>query len=166
MPRKTSNKERQLIGTTHKGARLKPSIDVPQIAAEPVATLTELATKERTRIVRAMSASGLCTALDEAVLTGYVTNWARFQTAEIAIAVEGEVLLIPIHDTHGNVTHHKPMKNPKLAISESAQRLMARFAAELALSPASRSKQGVERSATDDDSADGGSPLLAMMRKQ
>jgi len=146
MPKKTTNATKKLIGSDLPG-RLRPEIDVQLVSAVPSEGLDPIAQAEWHRITEEMSANGLITALDSAVLSGYCVNYSRWKRAEAAIAQEGEVIYVTTYDTHRNPVSEKPMRNPQLQISESAQRLMSRFADQLGLSPAGRSRLGVEHKA-------------------
>ena len=160
MPKKSSNATKKLIGSDLPG-RIKTEIDVHAVSAVPVEGLDAIAAKEWHRITDEMAANGLITALDSAVLAGYCVNYSRWKRAEAAIAHEGEVIYVTTYDTHKNPVSEKPMRNPQLQISESAQRLMSRFADQLGLSPAGRSRLGVEhRTPTD------GATLLDLMKKE
>jgi P27 family predicted phage terminase small subunit len=153
MPKRNSNATKQLHGTARK-QRVKPSIATRPVAPEPEAGLDAIARAEWQRITAELTAGGLLTALDAAVLAGYATNYSRWKRAESALARDGEILFVPVRDTHGVTTHEKALKNPMLAVGESAQRLMSRFADQLGLSPASRTKQGYDhqpKEKTDED---------------
>ena len=143
MPKKTGNAAKRLIGSDLPG-RIKPEIDIQPVSAVPVEGLDDIAKAEWHRITEEMIGNGLITALDSAVLAGYCVNYSRWKRAEAAIAHEGEVIYVTTYDTHRNPVCEKPMRNPQLQISESAQRLMSRFADQLGLSPAGRSRLGVE----------------------
>jgi P27 family predicted phage terminase small subunit len=143
MPKRNSNATKQLHCTARK-QRMKPGIVSQPIAPEPDAGLDTVGHAEWQRITEALSDGGLLTSLDAAVLAGYCTNFSRWKRAEAALARDGEILFVPVRDTHGVITHEKAVKNPMLAVGESAQRLMSRFADQLGLSPASRTKQGYD----------------------
>jgi|SRR6185437_4151593 len=146
MPKKTTNATKKLIGSDLPG-RLKPEIDGAPVSAVPSEGLDDIAKAEWQRITKELAANGLITALDSAMLAGYCLNFSRWKRAEAAIAHEGEVIYVQTFDTHKNPVSEKPMRNPQLQISESAQRLMSRFADQLGLSPAGRSRLGVEHRA-------------------
>ncbi len=143
MPKRNSNATKQLHGTARK-QRVKPGIVSQPIAPEPDAGLDAVGHAEWQRITEALSEGGLLTSLDAAVLAGYCTNFSRWKRAEAALTRDGDVLFIKLRDTHANEIGEKPIKNPMLSVSESAQRLMSRFADQLGLSPASRTKQGYD----------------------
>lgn len=148
MPRKSTNKFKRLAGTAHAG-RLKPTIAAKPVAPEPESGLDSIARKEWQRVTAAMEGNGLVTNLDAAVLAAYCSNFSRWKRAEAAVDRDGEILFLQVRDTHRVVVGEKPMKNPMLAVSESAQRLMSRFADQLGLSPSGRSKLGVEHTEKD-----------------
>jgi P27 family predicted phage terminase small subunit len=81
--------------------------------------------------------------LDESILALYCSAFARWKRAEAGLA-DQEVIWLEVRDTHGNVTHKKPVVNPLARVAESAARQVHRFGEALGLSPASRVKQGLE----------------------
>jgi P27 family predicted phage terminase small subunit len=123
---------------------VKPTVSAEPVAPEPDAGLDAIARSEWQRVTSAMSENGLITALDSACLSAYATNFSRWRRAETAVQRDGEILFTKIRNTHGRVIAEKPIKNPMLSVSESAQRLMSRFADQLGLSPSGRSKLGFE----------------------
>lgn len=143
MPRKSSNKQKKMRGSSRR-ERIKPQIATEPVAPEPDAGLDSIARAEWTRVTSAMTENGLITALDSAVLAAYCTNFSRWRRAETAVQRDGEILFSKVRDTHRRVIAEKPVKNPMLSVSESAQRLMSRFADQLGLSPSGRSKLGFE----------------------
>jgi P27 family predicted phage terminase small subunit len=82
--------------------------------------------------------------LDESVLLLYCSAFSRWRRAEAKLLQEGEVILVPVHDTHGKKTHDKPVVNPLVKVIEMSARQVHRFGEALGLSPASRTKQGLE----------------------
>ena len=151
MPRRNSNKMKALRGTS-RADRIKPCPFTAPVVPDPDTGLDSVAQAEWHRITKAMAEGGLITSLDAAVLAGYCVNLSRWKRAEASLARDGEVISVDIRDTHQNVTGHKLTKNPMLAVSESAQRLMSRFADQLGLSPAARTKQGYDHTKKDDES--------------
>src|ERR1700730_17204645 len=143
MPRKSTNKQKNLRGTA-RTAREKPTMPLPPVAPEPDAGLDEIGRAEWVRVTAAMTEKGLVTSLDAAVLGAYCSNFSRWKRAEAAVARDGEILFVETRDTHRVVIGQRPIKNPMLSVSESAQRLMSRFADQLGLSPSGRSKMGFE----------------------
>jgi P27 family predicted phage terminase small subunit len=160
MPKKSTNATKKLIGSDHPD-RIKPEIETEPVSAVPSEGLDCIAAQEWSRVTAEMAANGLITALDSAVLAGYCLNYSRFRRAEAAIAHEGEIIYVKTFDTHRNPVSEKPMRNPQLQISESAQRLMSRFADQLGLSPSGRSRLGVEHKAPQSATS-----LLEMMKKE
>jgi|SRR5690348_6796230 len=168
MPRRTNEAVKRLSGTA-RADRAKPSISVARVSAQPDAGLDEIGRQEWQRVRRELASHGLLTSLDAAVLAAYCMNFSRWKRAEAQLTEKGEVLFIPVKDSHANVIAEKPVKNPMLAISESAQRLMSRFADQLGLSPNGRIKLGIEATATgtdDDDEGSGAGLLELLQRKQ
>src|SRR6266576_3263295 len=163
MPRKSTNKQKTMRGTSRPG-REKPSVTVAHVTPEPDAGLDDIARAEWTRVTAAMASNGLVTSLDAAVLAAYCSNFSRWKRAEAAVARDGEILFTEIRDTHRVVIAEKPMKNPMLSVSESAQRLMSRFADQLGLSPSCRSKMGFVHE--DSDPAHAQESLLTIMKRE
>lgn len=153
MPRKSTNKKKKLQGT-QRSDRVKPTVTADPVSPEPDAGLDAIAKVEWQRITTEMAEQGLITQLDAAVLAAYCTNFSRWKRAEAAVAAceGGEIIFVTTYDTHQRPVSQKPMKNPMLAVSESAQRLMSRFADQLGLSPSGRNKLGIEHQEKQEDS--------------
>ena len=137
MPKRTSTEFKQLIGTT----KPKNQIEAAPVNAEPASGLDEIARAEWKRVTE--SFDRLCE-LDETLLALYCSAFSRWKKAEALLAQEGEVILLDVRDTHGIVTHQKPVVNPRIKIAESAARAAHRYGEALGLSPAARVKQGYE----------------------
>lgn len=140
MPKRTSNKSKLLTGSPN----LKPTTAATPIKVRPAAGLDSIGQSEWRRIRKAFAASGRLTELDEAVLSLYCSAFSRWKRAEKALQEQGEIIFVPVHDTHGNKTHEKPVVNPLSKVIESAARQVHRYGESLGLSPAARTKQGIE----------------------
>jgi P27 family predicted phage terminase small subunit len=149
MPRKSTNKQKKLRGSARPG-REKPTVCAEPVAPEPDAGLDDIARAEWKRVTAAFAENNTVTTLDAAVLAAYCSNFSRWKRAEAAVARDGEILFVSVRDTHRAIVGERPMKNPMLSVSESAQRLMSRFADQLGLSPAGRSKMGIEHQDPDE----------------
>jgi len=142
MPRRTSQKSKKRSESPN--ALKKINVAVGHVSAKPVNGLDRIARAEWTRITRAFAASSRLCELDHGLLALYCSAFSRWKRAEAALLAEGDVLTVEVRDTHGNVTHGKPVVNPLSRVLESAARQVHRYGESLGLSPASRTKQGVE----------------------
>jgi P27 family predicted phage terminase small subunit len=140
VPKRTSNSSKILAGSSN----AKVVTTAEPLSKRPASGLDKIAQKEWKRISEAFSNSGRLTELDESVLALYCAAFARWKRAEAGLMKDGEVIWLEVRDTHGNVTHKKPVVNPLAKIAESAARQVHRFGEALGLSPASRVKQGLE----------------------
>jgi P27 family predicted phage terminase small subunit len=120
------------------------TIKVGHVNAKPLNGLDRIARAEWTRITKAFAASGRLCELDHSLLALYCSAYSRWKRAEAALLNEGDVLMVEVRDTHGNISHSKPVVNPLNKVLESAARQVHRYGESLGLSPASRTKQGVE----------------------
>jgi P27 family predicted phage terminase small subunit len=142
MPRRTSQKLKQLTGSPN--ANTKVTISVGHVNAKPLNGLDRIARSEWLRITRAFAASDRLCELDHGLLALYCSAYSRWKRAEAALLEQGDVILVEVRDTHGKITHSKPVVNPLTKVLESAARQVHRYGESLGLSPASRTKQGVE----------------------
>lgn len=145
MPRRTSQKLKKLNGSPN--AHTKVTVKMGHVSAKPLNGLDRIARAEWARITRAFAASGRLCELDHGLLALYCSAFSRWKRAEAELLTDGDVLTVEVRDTHGNVTHSKPMVNPLSKVLESAARQVHRYGESLGLSPASRTKQGVEAEA-------------------
>jgi P27 family predicted phage terminase small subunit len=145
MPKRTSQKTKKLHGSPNAASKL--TVKVNHVSAKPLSGLDRIARAEWTRITKAFAASGRLCALDHSLLALYCSAYSRWKRAEAALLTDGDVLMVEVRDTHGNVTHSKPIVNPLSKVLESAARQVHRYGESLGLSPASRTKQGVEAEA-------------------
>jgi|ERR1700733_9941679 len=142
MPRRTSQRSKLLNGSPN--ANNKLTISVGHVNAKPLNGLDRIARSEWLRITRAFAASGRLCELDHGLLALYCSAYSRWKRAEAQLSADGDVLMVEVRDTHGHVTHSKPIVNPLSKVLESAARQVHRYGESLGLSPASRTKQGVE----------------------
>jgi P27 family predicted phage terminase small subunit len=140
VPKRSSNASKALSGSPN----AKSVTTADPVSTRPASGLDKIAQKEWKRIREAFSASGRLTELDQSLLAMYCSAFSRWKRAEAALLAEGEVIYLEVKDTHGNVTHRKPVVNPHSKIAESAARQVHKFGESLGLSPASRIKQGLE----------------------
>jgi P27 family predicted phage terminase small subunit len=140
MPKRTSNSSK-LLGDSPNAKEVSTA---EPLSRRPASGLDRIAQKEWHRIREAFAACGRLTQLDESILALYCSAFARWKRAEATLQKDGEVIWLEAKDTHGNVTHKKPVVNPLAKIAESAARQVHKFGDALGLSPASRVKQGVE----------------------
>jgi P27 family predicted phage terminase small subunit len=145
MPKRTPNSTKLLSGSPN----AKPVTAAEPLSKRPVAGLDKIAQKEWKRIRQAFASTGRLTELDESVLMLYCAAFSRWKRAEAGLLNEGEVIWLEVRDTHGNVTHKKPVTNPLAKVAESAARQVHRFGDALGLSPASRIKQGFHHEARE-----------------
>lgn len=140
MPKRSSNAAKILAGSPN----ARPVTTAEPLSKRPASGLDKIAQKEWKRIREAFANSGRLTELDESILGLYCSAFSRWKRAEAALLEQGEVLTVSVKDTHGNITHQKPIVNPMSRVAESAARQVHKFGEALGLSPASRIKQGVE----------------------
>jgi P27 family predicted phage terminase small subunit len=146
MPRRATAQQKRL-SETPSAKNKKPATHALQVDPKPAAGLDPIAQAEWRRIRTAYEKSGRLTNLDEALLSLYCSSFSRWKRAEHSLLTNGDVLEVEVRDTHGKVTHTKPIVNPMAKVAEAAARATHRFGDALGLSPASRVKQGFEHSA-------------------
>ncbi|MCH7872906.1 MAG: phage terminase small subunit P27 family [Planctomycetes bacterium] len=93
--------------------------------------LSVAAKAEWRRIAPVLVKAGIATAADRGVLALYCTWWARAAEAEREIAKTAAVVKSP---------SGFPIQNPWLSIAAKASTLMLKFAAELGITPSSRTR--------------------------
>jgi len=153
MPRRTSQHYKKLNGSPNADTKL--TVKVAHVSAKPLNGLDRIARAEWLRITKAFAATGRLCELDHSLLALYCSAFSRWKRAESQLLEQGDVVLIDVRDTHGNVTHQKPIVNPLSKVLESAARQVHRYGESLGLSPASRTKQGVEAALTRDPQGSG-----------
>jgi P27 family predicted phage terminase small subunit len=122
----------------------KPSKDLPpEAAAEWRAVVADLAT-----------VPGLLTRADRAVLELYARTMARYRQLEAFVQANGPVLVM--RDERGQVRYAQPCPQASLAAKLLPQ--LRALAAELGLSPASRTRIELPKAPADDE-------LSAFLRK-
>lgn len=114
-----------------KGAEPKPSSDVPTCPAH----LGPSAKAEWKRLARDLNRVGLLTMVDRAALAVYCQSWGRWVEAERKLQQTPPLLKTP----SGYV-----QQSPWLTIANKERELMARYMAELGLTPSSRSRLAVD----------------------
>ena len=108
-------------------AEAKPSAGLPSAPAH----LSNDAKVEWRRVAPELYRGGLLTIIDRSILAAYCQSYGRWRVAETVLA--GEDLLVTT--THGNI-----IPNPLLGIANKAMADAARYAAELGMTPSSRSR--------------------------
>lgn len=106
----------------------------PQFAAEVPdcpGHLDEIAKAEWERLAKAMGAAGVLTLADRAVMAGYCEAWSLSVRASREVQKHGTVLVSPKTGL--------PFASPHVNILSMALKQMKTFAAEMGLSPSSRS---------------------------
>lgn len=140
MPKRTSQKQKKLTDSQN----LKPTIKAEPIDPQPASGLDATGKAEWQRIINAYEKSGRLCELDQSILALYCAAYSRWKRAEASLLANGDVILVDVRDTHGVITHQKPIVNPMAKVAEAAARATHRFGDALGLSPASRTKQGFE----------------------
>jgi P27 family predicted phage terminase small subunit len=159
VPKRTSNASKVLIGSAH----AKPVTTADPLSKRPAPGLDKIGQREWKRIREAFAASGRLTSLDESLLLLYCSAYSRWRRAEAKLLTEGEVVMVPVRDTHGHEIFQKPVANPLLKVVEMSARQVHRFGEALGLSPASRIKQGIELKAADEYS---GQSIFDLLKKE
>ena len=93
-------------------------------------TRNALAAEEWTRIIATLS-KGHVTTVDRSTLIGYCTQWARWQSLEAEAALHPNIIKAP---------SGYPIPNPLIGMANVAYKLMLKSAAELGITPSSRSR--------------------------
>jgi P27 family predicted phage terminase small subunit len=119
------------------GRPIAGSQPIPQIAVPTCpAHLCPSAKAEWKRLTRQLSALGIVTVLDRAVMAGYCQAYGRWVEAERKLKETPAILKMP----SGYI-----QQNPWLTISNKQLELMHKYMCELGLSPVSRSRVHVRR---------------------
>jgi P27 family predicted phage terminase small subunit len=145
MPKRTTALQKRLSDSPN--AKNKKATAAAPIDPKPAAGLDAIGQAEWKRIRGAYEKSGRLTELDQSILALYCAAFSRWKRSEQSLLNDGDVISVEIRDTHGKVTHEKPIVNPMAKVAEAAARATHRFGDALGLSPASRVKQGFEHSA-------------------
>jgi P27 family predicted phage terminase small subunit len=141
----------KLLAGTARRHRLNDREPQPEIGCpDPPLHLTPPARDEWDRVTARMRPLGILTDLDRGVLAAYCQAHGRWVAAERALAgmaardqvTEG----LMIRTTSGNVIH-----NPLVGAANKAMADMVRYAAELGMTPSSRSRVVAGPEAADDD---------------
>jgi P27 family predicted phage terminase small subunit len=110
----------------------------------PMPKLSREAAREWKRIVPELLRLGVLTVVDGKALAGYCHAFARWQEAEKEIKKFGlvveEPVLMKIDDELIDSGYVRLKRNPAVAISFEAQKVMKSFLVEFGLTPASRSR--------------------------
>jgi len=145
MPKRATAQQKRLADSPN--AKNKKSTTAAPVDPKPASGLDAIGQAEWKRIRGAYEKSGRLTELDQSILAMYCASYSRWKRAEHSLLTEGDVILVEVRDTHGIVTHKKPIVNPMAKVAEAAARATHRFGDALGLSPAARVKQGFEHNA-------------------
>lgn len=118
------------------GSEPQPAADLPSCPAH----LNPSARAEWKRLARDLNRIGLLTMVDRAALAVYCQSYGRWVEAERKLRETPVLLKMP----SGYIQH-----SPWLTIANKERELMARYMAELGLTPSSRSRLAIDVSATD-----------------
>lgn len=118
------------------GSEPQPAADLPTCPAH----LNPSAKAEWKRLARDLNRIGLLTMVDRAALAVYCQSYGRWVEAERKLKETPVLLKMP----SGYIQH-----SPWLTIANKERELMARYMAELGLTPSSRSRLAIDVSATD-----------------
>ena len=146
MPKRATAQQKRLSDTPSAKNKKPPTAAAP-VDPKPASGLDAIGQAEWKRIRGAYEKSGRLTELDQSILAMYCASYSRWKRAEHSLLTDGDVILVEVRDTHGVVTHKKPIVNPMAKVAEAAARATHRFGDALGLSPAARVKQGFEHSA-------------------
>jgi phage terminase small subunit len=119
MPKRTTTKMKQLIGSD-RSDRVKPTIAAQPIDAQPNAGLDAIGRAEYQRITNLYAASGRLTALHQTILCLYASAYSDWRRAEQSLREHGELLWLKVRDTHGRVSHKKPVASPYVRLAATA----------------------------------------------
>src|SRR6185312_10311163 len=127
----------QETGLRNTGRLVQAGQPIPQIAVPTCpAQLCPSAKAEWKRLTRQLSALGIVTVLDRAVMAGYCQAYGRWVEAERKLKETPAILKMP----SGYI-----QQNPWLTISNKQLELMHKYMCELGLSPVSRTRVDVRR---------------------
>jgi P27 family predicted phage terminase small subunit len=111
----------------------------PKKLPDPPAHLSAAALEEWQRVAPMLNTLGVLTLADRGVLATYCQSWGRLCQAESALAK----LARADPNGHGLIVKTKngnAVQNPLVGIANKAANDMARFAAELGMTPSARSR--------------------------
>jgi len=145
MPKRATAQQKRLADSPN--AKNKKTATAAPVDPKPASGLDVIGQAEWKRIRGAYEKSGRLTELDQTILCLYCSSFSRWKRAEQSLMTDGDVIFVEVRDTHGIVTHKKPIVNPMAKVAEAAARATHRFGDALGLSPAARVKQGFEHSA-------------------
>jgi P27 family predicted phage terminase small subunit len=138
----------KLVMGTARRCRMPKHEPVPELAIPPVPPeLSDDAKLEWNWVMPDLFRAGLMTRLDRAVLAAYCSahgRWVRAERALRKFGDEGADGLLT-KTAKGNV-----IQNPLVGVSNKAAADMAKFAAELGMSPSSRARISVAPAPGDD----------------
>src|SRR5690242_8230113 len=114
--------------------KTEPKVDGP-IELAPPDHLGEAAAAEYRRIAQKMADSGLLTTLDRGTLAAYCDCYGTWVECCVVLRIKGVTLV----NMQGNT-----VARPEVALRNESLRQMRGYLAELGLSPASRTRVGVQ----------------------
>lgn len=140
-PRPTPTYLRLLRGNPGKRPinKREPQPAIPAQCPEPLAWLSDYAKEEWRRVAPEAFQLHLLTALDRACFAAYCESYARWRTAEEALALmaasDPVMHGLTVEGKRGSV-----IENPLVYVSRVAARDMVRYASEFGFTPAARSR--------------------------
>ena len=117
------------------GREPKPPASLPASLPDCPSHLSDTAKLEWDRIAVSLNRVGLLTQVDRSTMAGYCQCYGRWVEAELRLAETPAILRMP----SGYI-----QQSPWLTIANKQLELMARYMAELGLTPASRSRLAVQ----------------------
>ena len=124
------------------GREVKPPPGFARLAPEPPEWLTQEARAEWDRVVPEMQRLELLKVPDRAALAAYCETWARFVHAQMQIKIDG----LTVEGSQG-----QPVKNPVVAIAETAGRELRAWCGEFGFTPSAENNLNVGGSNGDDE---------------
>lgn len=122
--------------------------------------LTGEAAREWDSIANELDAAGTLAVVDRGVLAAYCCAVADVLAARDAINREGRWLTEPLQNSKGDLLGERVKEHPAVKLLDKATVRVRGLAADLGLTPASRSRQGDTGSAEQGAAAD--NPVLAL----
>jgi P27 family predicted phage terminase small subunit len=107
---------------------------------------TPEAAKEWNRVMRELAALDLVKSTDQAMLSAYCMQWARYLQAEEEISRDGQTTRVLRTDKKGEIVKIDGVpvveirKHPAVTVSEGAVKLLKNFAEQFGFSPSARSR--------------------------
>jgi P27 family predicted phage terminase small subunit len=113
--------------------------------------LTAAAKDEWIRVSKELQALNLLQSVDMASLAAYCQSYSRWQSAEIQVSNEGQVVSIPILNRQGEVVGHNHKRHPATTIAREERSSMLKAASLFGFDPSSRSRLVIGDSGETED---------------